>query len=341
MLAVAGFADADDLEALARQYDALFDLVEPAFIIGSHAPAATLAARGRLPVGLVGAGFTLPPHHTSLFPALRPDTASVRPQDMVLGCVNTVLQRRGAPTLDTLPQLLAVEARAVLTVRALDPYAPVRVEPYAALADAPAATAPEADGVFAFLDVRGKEVAHAIEALAQLAGDIPVAVHLRGPGARASAAYLARRGATVHAKPADMGEAARSAKVMLTQGGHGTALGALQRGRFNLVLPLHFESMLNGLAAERLGAGKVAWGGEGIDNHLAALLARPIDSLIALAREMERPARFDAAAFVAALQPQRRGKPSAAKPSRGQRSQGSTGGASTSNSSQPSANPAA
>jgi hypothetical protein len=138
-----------------------------------------------------------------------------------------------------------------------------------------------------------------------------------------------------------MDAAMRTAKVALTHGGHGAALSALQCGRFQLVAPSSLEGMLNGLALERLGAGAVAWKGGEISGHLASLLTRPIDSLMALAHDMERPARFDAAAFVATLQPQRRGKPSAAKPSRGQRSQAPAGGASVSNDSQPSAKPAA
>lgn len=348
ILALAGFADAAELEALTRQYDALSDLVKPAFIVGSHAPAATLAARGRLPVGLVGTGFTLPPWHTALFPALRPDTTSFRPEDMVLACVNTVLKRRGAPQLDTLPALLNVAARAVLTVDALDPYAAVRIDAYAALTPAPDAVAPEGNGVFAFLDMRGKEAVNAIDVLGRLAEVTPVAAHLRGPGARASAGYLARRGADVYERPADLDAVLPNAKVLLTQGGHGMALMALQRGRYNLVLPLHFESMLNGLAAERLGAGKVAWGGDvaTIEAHLTAMLSAPIAPALVAAKKLQRPALFDAEAFLASLvapKTQRRGKPSAAMPKRGQRSQGSfgTGAARSSYSSQPSMKPAA
>jgi len=348
MLALAGFADADELAALARQYDALFDLVKPAFIVGSHAPAATLAAQGRLPVGLVGTGFTLPPWHTALFPALRPDTASFRPEDMVLTCVNAVLRARGAPPLETLPALLNVAARAVLSIGALDPYAAVRIDSYATLQPAPDAAAPDVDGVFAFLDMRGKEAVNAVDVLGRLAGAVPVAAHLRGPGARTSAGYLARRGAEVHARPADMNVALQRAKVVVTQGGHGMALTALRRARTNLVLPLHFESMLNGLAAERLGAGKVAWGGDvpTIEAHLTALLAAPVAPALAVARKLEQPAPFDAEAFLVALtaaKTQRRGKPSAARPSRGQRSHGSvgTGAARSSYSSQPSMKPAA
>jgi hypothetical protein len=228
---------------------------------------------------------------------------------------------------------------------ALDPYASLRIEPYAAMQAAPVASAPRADGVFAFLDMRGKEAIDAVEALGRLAQDAPVSVHLRGPGARASAGHLSRRGARVHLKPADMSEVLAEAKVVVTQGGHGMAMMALQAGRYNLVLPLHFESMLNGLAVERLGVGKVVWGGgETFEAHLHGLRAQPAERALAVAGALAAPAPFDAEAFVAALmRNQRRGKPSAASPRRGQRSHGSVGGGErgSSYSSHPSMKPAA
>ena len=303
ILALAGFADDDDLAAIAAQWDALYELVRPAFVVASHAPGAVFAARGRLPVGVIGTGFTAPPCHTALFPPLRPDTASVRPESAVLECANRVLKTRGAPALSALPALLNVAARAVFTIAALDPYATMRVDPYTSIGAPHAAAAPESEGVFAFLDMRGKEAINAVEVLGRMAGETRVAVHLRGPGARASAGYLDRLGAHVHVRPADMAEALARATVVVTQGGHGMALTALQRGRFNLVLPLHFESMLNGLAAERLGSGKVAGGGatDVIHDHLTGLLRRPVEQALHVGAGLDRPALFDARAFLQRL----------------------------------------
>jgi len=60
-LAGFGLADERALRALLDAWDRLFSLIEPDLVIAEHAPAATLAARGRLPLALVGTGFTLPP----------------------------------------------------------------------------------------------------------------------------------------------------------------------------------------------------------------------------------------------------------------------------------------
>jgi hypothetical protein len=73
---------------------------------------------------------------------------------------------------------------------------------------------------------------------------------------------------------------------------------------------MHFESMLNGLAAERLGAGKVAWGGEvaTIESHLMGLLQQDIAPALHAAHTLERPPLFDAAAFLKKLAPARRSR---------------------------------
>src|SRR5215212_6273621 len=60
-LAGFGLADEQTLRVLLSAWDRLFSLAKPDLVIAEHAPAATLAARGRLPLALVGTCFTLPP----------------------------------------------------------------------------------------------------------------------------------------------------------------------------------------------------------------------------------------------------------------------------------------
>ncbi len=263
ILATCGFAEPEMLAALVTQWDALFALTQPDFIVASHAPSAILAARGRLPVIAVGTGFTLPPSHTATFPALRPDTMSFRPEFAALEAANAVLAMRRAPKLSTLPALLAVEARLVASVRELDPYAPLRKDAYVQLTPhQPSIMRANAPGVFAFMDIKGPESMHAVECLADIAKHLPVETHLRGPGAKPASAFLNRCGVRTHLQPVPMAEALSRARVIVSQGGHGTCLSTLMAARASVVLPAHFESMLNGLALERLGVGKVAWGGE-------------------------------------------------------------------------------
>lgn len=309
ILASCGFADAATLHALVSQWDALFELVRPDFVVASHAPSAVLAARGRIPVCAVGTGFTLPPAHLATFPALRPDTMSFRPEFVALDAANIVLMRRGAPLLRTLPALLDVEARLVASIAALDPYAPLRRDPYVRLSDpVQASPAPQSESIFAFLDVKGPESLNAVECLAAFAQHGPVEAYLRGPGAAAALNFLNRCGVRTHDKPARIADVLSRARVVLSQGGHGTCAAALTAGRASVVLPAHFESMLNGLALERRDVGKVAWGGgvETIAEQLEWALAVSDETLRAAAAEVAEPFTLDTAGLIAHLREARR-----------------------------------
>lgn len=332
ILALNGYADAGELSALLAQWDALFALIKPAFIVASHAPTAVLAARGRIPTAVLGTGFTVPPHHLPVFPALRPDTASFRTEQSCLAAVNTVLAGRGAPPLATLPSLLNVEARIMAGPALLDPYAQVRLDPsYQITPMTAAAPVPEDGGVFAFLDMRGKEAANAVEALAYLCDDTPVEAHIRGPGAPAALALLKRRGATVHVTPPPFHAAMSRAAVVLSQGGHGTCWASAVGGRQHVVMPVHFESMLNGVALERAGGGRVAWGGsvDVILDHLSWALDEGRPGAEKLAADLPAAPLLSTQLLLETLgvKPQRRGKPgsASASPSRGHKRQASSG----------------
>jgi UDP:flavonoid glycosyltransferase YjiC (YdhE family) len=273
-------------------------------IVAAHAPSAILAARGRHPVCAVGTGFTLPPHHTQTFPALRPDTVSFRPEFVALEAANAVLKKRGAPLLGRLPELLDVETRLVATVAALDPYAPVRREPYARLGSLPKPTPlPKRPGVFAFLDVKGKEALNAIDSLAAIAQRVPVEAYLRGSGAAPLRGFLNRCGVRTYERPAPITDIFTRSSVVLSQGGHGTSLAALAGARASVVLPAHFESMLNGLALEKRGVARVAWGGarEAIDDMLDWALGVDEISLYVAAAEAPEQALLDIDALLARL----------------------------------------
>ncbi len=304
ILAACGFADAETLHALVAQWDALFELVRPDFIVASHAPSAILAARGRIPVCAIGTGFTLPPSHLATFPALRPDTMSFRPEFVALDAANIVLKRRNAPQLATLPALLAVQARLVCSIAALDPYAPVRRDPYVRLSDPIAASpAPQTNSIFAFLDVRGPESLNAIECLAAFSQHGPVEAYLRGPGAAGALGFLNRCGVRTHDRPANMADILKRSRVVLRQGGHGSCAAALTAGRASVVLPAHFESMLNGLALERRNVAKVAWGGavDTIAQELQWALNVSDETLQAASAEIADPYALDATLLVTHL----------------------------------------
>lgn len=349
LLACHGFSALVELRSLVSSWDGLFALVKPALLVASHAPTAVLAARGRLPAALVGTGFALPPADMPLFPALRPDTASFRPQFQVLETVNALLAQRGEGPLACLPQILEGQARLLETTPLLDPYASVRTEPYLTL-DAP--TGPFEPfgvhgGIFASLDVSGGQTAETVEALGLLAEALPVEARLWGRGSAAAMRFLVRRGAVVHERPAPMLEALQRARLVVSQGGHDLSLLAALAGRPQVIVPQTLEAMLHGAALEKAAAGKLAWGGgrETVLDHINWGLADGALGARRLAPTLPQQTPWDAETFLLGFggKIQRRKSPSAAKPKRGERGPGVRGGVTPAeaNDSTPAAKPAA
>ena len=107
-----------------------------------------------------------------------------------------------------------------------------------------------------------------------------------------------------HATPVPIGEALSRARAVVSQGGHGTCLAALRAARPNVVLPVHFEAMLNGVALERAGVGKVAWGGstDVIAEHVEWALKLDRGVAQGVAAHVEAPPPLDGQALLARMQ---------------------------------------
>ena len=128
-LADFGLADAEALRLLMAAWDQLFNLIKPDLVIAEGAPIASLTARGRIPLALVGTGFALPPAEMERFPLLHQASAPVWREEDLLDIVNRALRRIGSLPLDRLPQMFAADVRMVTTFPLLDPYCAQRTEP--------------------------------------------------------------------------------------------------------------------------------------------------------------------------------------------------------------------
>jgi len=67
-MAVTGFYRQEQLFAATLAWQTVFDLCKPDLILCDNSPICCLAAFGRIPVVLLGDGFTLPPAHDPIFP---------------------------------------------------------------------------------------------------------------------------------------------------------------------------------------------------------------------------------------------------------------------------------
>jgi UDP:flavonoid glycosyltransferase YjiC (YdhE family) len=255
MLATAGLADAQGLRRLLREWDDLFSQIKPDLVIGNLAPAASLVARGQLPLMLVGDGYTLPPAAMTQFPPLH----SMSPpgnENETLTVLNTVLQSRRQAQLDYLPQIFSGDANMVLTFPLLDPYAAHRTGPlHGPILDyEPIASNPKAQSIFIYLsrgyplhqDIPGAFLAHAQR------------LRIHAPGLSAEQARdLIRAGAVVLHDPIEPAQALASASLVIHFGGSGIAAEALLAGIPQLVLSMQVEQWLNGSALQGAGLGRV------------------------------------------------------------------------------------
>ena len=255
-LADFGLADEEALRILLTAWSHLFDLIRPDLVIADFAPAAALTARGRLPLALVGNGFTLPPAEMDHFPLLHRMSGPVWREADLLTVVNNALQRISSPPLDRLPQMFAADTRAVATFPLLDPYREERAEPADGpfLDRAPIARRNDAGAILAYfstgLDARPEVVA----ALCPLASRLRVFA----PGfSIASRETLGRAGARVEIRPMPLAEALAESRLVIHSGSAGIAAQALAAGVPQLVLSVDIEKELTGGALERAGAGKL------------------------------------------------------------------------------------
>jgi hypothetical protein len=255
ILTTAGLGDRTGLRRLLHAWDDILLRLQPDLVVCHLAPAAALAVRGKIPLVMVGDGFTLPPDQTQRFPRLH---AMTEPEDeaATLDILNGVLHSLGKRTLDRLPQMFSGDARLVLTFTLLDPYQANRSEPLLGplFDQAPVAAIPQEQAIFAYLspgypvhrDIAGALLAHAPR-LQIYALDLPEQ-HVKD---------LERAGAVVHRNLATPADALRSAALVIHFGGSGLAAEALAAGVPQLVLSMQVEQWLNGSALQNAGVGKV------------------------------------------------------------------------------------
>src|ERR1017187_3875085 len=80
ILAVRGFANADELEAQVEAWQQLLDLTGANLVVSDYSPTLNLAAYRRVPVVLVGNNLAIPPVELPWFPILDANAAPALPQ---------------------------------------------------------------------------------------------------------------------------------------------------------------------------------------------------------------------------------------------------------------------
>jgi UDP:flavonoid glycosyltransferase YjiC (YdhE family) len=256
MLAHAGLAHEAELASMIAAWRAVMQAFRIDFVVADFAPGAALAARGLLPVAMVGNGYCQPPGDMPEFPPLHHFSAPHYEPERVLETVNGVLRKAGSKPLQRLPQVFESDASLVTSLPALDPYRAMRSRP----ADGPVfdpvpeLASRQGTGIFAYLSPGFTVGAPLIETLAKLGSELAIfAPALHGAHVRA----LAAGGARIEERPIDLTSRLREFALAVHYGVGGTSALAMLAGVPQLALSLDIEKDLNGQAIEEAGCGKL------------------------------------------------------------------------------------
>ena len=254
ILAVTGFANADDLSAMLRAWDGVIDIVKPDLIAAEYAPILILAARGRVPTVAFGSGFVMPPADLPVYPRLQPGIEPVMPQEKVLDAVGEAQRRRGYQAPDALPAIFACERRFPCTFPEIDPYRGMRREVVLPpLGDLPPPLPlPPSPQFFAYLAADAPGLSRIVSALAN--SGIPGGIFLRHPPPRLKDA-IRKTGIALFEEPQPLTSVLAEASLIIHHGGAGTTEACLTAGRTQILFPRHLEQWMTAHSLRSLGAG--------------------------------------------------------------------------------------
>jgi UDP:flavonoid glycosyltransferase YjiC (YdhE family) len=256
VLSEAGLADGAAVRRLLAEWDGIFSATQPDLIVADFSPLAALAARDRIPLILIGNGYTLPPHEMQRFPKLHRHSPPVWREEQTLETVNAAAQSLDWTPLTRLPQLFEGDANLVQTFPLLDPYDTQRPDnaggPLLEYEPAPA----NADARTIFVYLSGGYIPHpsVFEALKPLAAR----VRIHAPGMPLTQQQVLRdAGARLNAEPPLLAELLPSTRLVIHSGGSGVAAEALVCGVPQIVLSAQIEQNLNGDALRRAGVAEL------------------------------------------------------------------------------------
>ncbi|MCA9048640.1 MAG: hypothetical protein KDA89_07920 [Planctomycetaceae bacterium] len=254
-----GYGSGDDLDCLLRGWDSLLEFIKPALVVADHAPTACLAAWQRVPVALLGDGFTIPPCTEQTFHTLNATTPQI-PQSRVYEKIQGVLEHRKRRVPESLTEVFAGASRFLATFPELDPYRSVREADEClgplSMPSAPVASA-RTPRIFAYLSSEYPQVVTVLEAFAS--AGLSCSVYFRD-GQPTDLQRLRDKGIEVFDSPQNVEELLPQVSAVVHHTGLNLGMEALAAGRPQLLLPRHLEQDLNARAIEELGTGRILGG---------------------------------------------------------------------------------
>jgi len=259
-----GFDDPLGLAARIGAWRELMRACRAERLVVDHSPIALIAARSLgIPAAAIGTGFDLPPL-VNPFPSFQPwapvPLEQLRHNEaQVLIELNRALERLRLPPYDTLQQIYAGCARALLTYPELDHYDAPRQEPCLGVPDYAQGAAPdwpdgEAPRVLAYLRAH-PQLDAMLKALS--ASKARVLLRIAEIEPERLRPWL-RPGFHVVGHSVDLRRAAQDCDSYLHYAAHGTVAELLLAGKPGVLWPDNVERWLVARRAEQLGAAVVA-----------------------------------------------------------------------------------
>lgn len=250
-----GYLKKPRLTSILSAWDDVLNLLKPELIVADHSPSLCLAARGRVPMALIGSAHTMPPVDLPRYPSLRADVAPAHYQDAMLKNINVVLAERDQPTLSTLPELLNTEMRFVFSLPQADPYAGLRKETLLGTYNEglQRTDLPKEPHLFLYAGAVPDYLDPIIQAVCQTKAKISAYL---GNTNTAAAQFLKLRGGHIFSKPPELSEILPTVTAVMSHGGAGLTQAAMIVGRPQIVLPIHFESEATAGRLENMEVGK-------------------------------------------------------------------------------------
>lgn len=254
-LGVAGFGDAATVLRVAGEWEELVEAIRPDLVIADYAPSAVMAFRGRVPVIMVGSGYSVPPADADVFlPFHNWTDKQLFAEDELLANVNAAQLRLGRKPLDFFVRTMQGDRNLVCTWRLLDPLARVRREPQIGPVEPkiPRPDGRKRDLVFAYFHPDLLSRQEIMELLCNLPKPALAVVPGIPPGARRT---IVASGAEVSESLADMADLLPRCRAVAHLAGVGVASMALAAGTPQLGLTTHIDSLWTGHAVQWAGAG--------------------------------------------------------------------------------------
>jgi UDP:flavonoid glycosyltransferase YjiC (YdhE family) len=265
VLNIIKYGNAEALAVRIEAWAGLLRTAKPDLVIGDFCPTLRLAARGRVPIAMVGNGYTIPPSGRPL-PPIRPwqkklEPFSVEHEARLLETINVVLAQRGDPPLAFLADALNGDETFVFSIPLVDPYAAYRGEAQLPPFNLPTGMRPLAmekrrtKGVFFYMPRSHPDLRRAIDAVKAASVDCEAYISDLSPD---QAARLTGPGFTVHDDPQPFDRVIPEARLVVHHGGLSTAVAAILAGTPQLIFPWNLEHLVTAKQIESLGASVTA-----------------------------------------------------------------------------------